>query len=97
MSAGSRSCSAFPWEVATEKRGRRRKGRHWRTLDRVRRCQGRSGVQAPRADAVERYEYRGVDGALMMNAAGAGPGYLMPQGESGVIPVPPHGVAGKTR
>ena len=36
-------------------------------------------------------------GALMMNAAGEGPGYLMLQGESGVIPVPPHGVAGKTR
>jgi len=30
------------------------------------------------------------------NAAGAGPGYHMLQGESGVIPVPPHGVVGKT-
>ena len=28
----------------------------------------------------------------MMNTAGAGPGYLMLQGEYGVIPVPPHGV-----
>ena len=29
------------------------------------------------------------------DAAGAGPGYLMLQGESGVIPVPPPGVVGK--
>jgi len=36
-------------------------------------------------------------GALVMNAAGEGPGYLTPQGESGVIPVPPPGVVGKTR
>ena len=33
--------------------------------------------------------------AIVMNAAGEGPGYHMLQGESGVIPVPPHGVVGK--
>ena len=45
------------------------------------------GRRALRADA----------GALMVNAAGAGPGYHMLQGESGVIPVPPQGVVGKPR
>jgi len=33
----------------------------------------------------------------VLNAAGAGPGYHMLQGEAGVIPVPPPGVVGKNK